>query len=117
MTDTVVLQKKARGERPQYFDDPAVDKVLSITMALAGEVAVMRERLDTLERLLEAGEPISRPAIDAYEPDTSVRADRNAWRETFLDVIFRAVHQELEDLQTRADQTPYEAAVEEAITR
>ena len=26
---------KARGKRPAYFDDPATDRLLSITMALA----------------------------------------------------------------------------------
>ena len=50
------LQKKAKGERPRYFEDPAIDKVLSITLALAGEVAVLRDRVDTIERLSEAGQ-------------------------------------------------------------
>jgi hypothetical protein len=109
----IELQKKARGERPQYFADPAVDKVLSITMALAGETAVMRDRLDTIERLLEAGQPVSRAAIDAYTPDESVRAERDAWRETFLDNVLRIVHQEREELAKRAAELrPYEEAID-----
>ena len=40
MAEHISLQKKARGERPQYFADPAIDKTLAITLALAGEVAV-----------------------------------------------------------------------------
>ena len=43
---------KAKGRRPYFFDDPAVDKLLAMTMALAGELAVTRERLDTVERIL-----------------------------------------------------------------
>jgi hypothetical protein len=60
---------KAKGKRPQYFDDPATDRILSIVMAVAGEVAVLRERLDTVERLLEAKGSISRADIEAYVPD------------------------------------------------
>jgi hypothetical protein len=105
------LQKKAKGERPRYFDDPAIDKVLSITLALAGEVAVLHDRVDTIERLAEAGRPISRAAVDGYQPDEQVRTERDAWRETFLSVVLRTVHQELEDLERKADQQPYDDAV------
>lgn len=103
MTATVQLQKKARGDRPQYFEDPAVDKVLAITLALAGETAVLHDRLDTIERLLEAGEPVSRAAIDAYLPGEAVRAERDAWREGFLANILRIVQQEREGLARAAE--------------
>ncbi len=99
---TARLPQQAKGERPRYFADPAIDKVLSITLALAGEVAVLRERLDAVERLLEAGEPVTRAALDAYAPDAAARAEREAWREQFLDVILRAVHQEREALARQA---------------
>lgn len=107
----VELRKKAKGERPRYFDDPAVEKVLSITLALAGETAVLRDRVDTIERLAEAGQPITRAAVDAYLPDEAVRAERDAWREQFLSVVLRAVHQELEGLERKAEQRPYEEAL------
>jgi hypothetical protein len=112
MSSRVELQKKARGQRPEYFADPAIDKVLSITMALAGETAVMRDRLDTIERLLEAGQPVSRAAIDAFAPDEAVRAERDAWRDEFLDVVFRIIHQEREELEKRAAEArPYDEAI------
>jgi len=46
------MAKKAKGKRPFYFDNPESDKLLAIVMALAGEVSVLRECLDTLERLV-----------------------------------------------------------------
>lgn len=105
------LQKKAKGERPRYFEDPAIDKVLSITLALAGEVAVLRDRVDTIERLAESGQPVSRAAVDAFQPDETVRAERDAMREHFLSIVLRAVHQELEDLERRVESQPYDEAV------
>lgn len=102
MTATVQLQKKAQGDRPQYFDDPAIDKVLAITLALAGETAVMRDRMDTIERLLEAGQPVTRAAVDGYIPGETARVERDAWREEFLGNILRIVQQEREGLARAA---------------
>ncbi|MBL0923103.1 MAG: hypothetical protein IBJ12_01370 [Sphingomonadaceae bacterium] len=112
-TEKIELQKKARGQRPEYFADPAIDKVLSITMALAGETAVMRDRLDTIERLLASGRPVSKESVDAYQPNENVRAERDAWRDEFLDVVFRIVHQEREELAKRAAEArPYQEAID-----
>jgi hypothetical protein len=109
----IELQKKARGQRPEYFADPSIDKVLSITMALAGETAVMRDRLDTIERLLASGKPISKEAIDSYQPDETIRGERDAWRDEFLDVVLRIVHQEREELSKRAaEMRPYQDAID-----
>jgi hypothetical protein len=113
MSETIELQKKARGERPQYFEDPAIDKVLAITLALAGETAVLHDRLDTIERLIESGQTVTRAAIDSYAPDETVRAERDAWRDRFLDVVLRIVHQEREELAQRAaEHEPYAKAIE-----
>ena len=92
------LPRGAKGEAPQYFQDPEVGKVLAMVVALTGEVAVMRDRLDTVERLLDAGEPVTREAIRRFEPDESVRADRDAWRQQLLAVVFRVLHEERERL-------------------
>lgn len=107
----VQLQKKARGERPRYFDEPAVEKLMSITLALAGEVAVLRDRIDTIEQLSAAGGPVTTAAIDSYVPDADTRTRRDAWRETFLETIFRIVHQEKEELERKAGHEAYESAV------
>ena len=54
MTDAVdwigLAGKKATGKRPAYFEDPAIDRLVSIVMAVVGELAVTRERLDTGEQ-------------------------------------------------------------------
>lgn len=107
---TVRLKRKARGERPYFFDDPNVDKVIAMVMGLAGEVAVMRDRLDTLERLLERQGGVSRDEIDGYRPDPTVEAERAAWRETFLGEVLRIVEIELEALAS-GDTEPYDRAI------
>ena len=36
---------RAKGKRPAYFDDPGDDQLLSILLALVGEVSVLRVTL------------------------------------------------------------------------
>jgi hypothetical protein len=105
------LKRKARGERPYFFDDPAVDKVVAMVMGLAGEVAVLRDRQDTLERLLEARGLIARADIESYAPSALVTAERAAWREGFLGEVLRIVEIELEAAAS-GDSAPYDAAVQ-----
>lgn len=110
MTTTPRLKRAARGERPYFFDDPAVDKVVAMVMGLAGEVAVLRDRQDTLERLLEGRGLISGADIEAYAPTAAVMVERAAWRESFLGEVLRIVEIELEAAAS-GDSAPYEAAM------
>ena len=60
----------------------------------------MRERLDTVERLLEAGTPVTKANIDAFHPDDDAARERQEWHAAYIARILRIVHQELEALQT-----------------
>ena len=104
------MPRTAKGQRPSFFDDPQIDKLLAITMALAGEVSVLRERLDTVERLAEAKGVLSRDEIEAYRADGSAAAERERWRADYLERILRVIHQEREAL---ADRPAYEQAIKE----
>jgi hypothetical protein len=90
---------KPRGARPWFHNDPAVERVLAITMALAGEVAVLRERLDTVERLLSTGTPFDRSAIETYTPDGPAEIERQRWHAEYVARILRVVQQEMEALE------------------
>ncbi len=94
---------KAKGKRPAYFEDPAIDRLMSITMALAGEVSVMRERMDTIERLLEAKGSINRADIESYEPDRAAGTERGLITREFIQRIMRGVQQDMEALNELAE--------------
>jgi hypothetical protein len=89
---------KPLGKRPYFFDDPAVERVLAITMAVAQEVAVLRERLDTVERMLEKNTNIRRADIENYEPDPASATERAEWSRMYIARVLRIVQQELEAL-------------------
>jgi hypothetical protein len=94
---------KAKGKRPAYFEEPAIDRVLSIVMALAGELSVLRERLDTVERLLDAKGHISRADIENYTPDRDAGAERGLATQAYIARIMRGVQQDLEALEALAE--------------
>ena len=92
---------KPKGKRPQYFDNPESDRILSILMAVAGEVSVLRERLDTVERLLDAKGTISRADIEAYVPDRQAGAERGLLTKEYIARILRSVQQDMEAMAER----------------
>ncbi|MEH1999298.1 hypothetical protein [Nostoc sp.] len=92
------MTKIAKGKRPVYLDNPQIDKLLAIVMALTGEVSVLHERLDTVERLLEVKGILSPSEIEAYEPDAKVIKEREQWRAEYIARVLRVVQEELEIL-------------------
>lgn len=96
--DSITLASaKAKGKRPWFFNDPAVEKVLGISMALAGELAVCRERLDTLERLLQTKGVLTQDEIETYEADREVEQVRNLRQRDYIARIMRILQQEPAD--------------------
>jgi hypothetical protein len=87
---------KPKGKRPYFFDDPAVERVLAMLMAVTQELAVTRERLDTIERLLEAKGAIARADIDAYVPEPAAATERAEWSRAYIARVLRIVQQEME---------------------
>ncbi|MGH7907154.1 MAG: hypothetical protein ACREP6_11040 [Candidatus Binataceae bacterium] len=107
------MSRKAKGKRPIYFDNPECDKLLAIIMAIAGELSVVRERQDTLERLLESKGLVSAAEIEGYRPDESVTESRDKWRAEYLGRILRIVHDDIESIENGETPESYGRAIEE----
>lgn len=90
---------KSKGKRPFFFDDPDTERVLNIVMAVAQEVSVLRERLDTIERLLERKGTLTKADIDAYEPTKAEADSRGLMIQEYLARILRVVQQDKEALE------------------
>lgn len=87
--DQVRLPRSTKGRRPHFFDDPALDQMMTFFFELMTEVAVTRERLDTIERLLDTRGTVSREEIEAYRADPAVEAERVAWRNAYFQRVMR----------------------------
>lgn len=93
------MTKRAKGNRPIYLDDPHVDRLLAIVMALAGEVAVLRDRLDTVERLAAAKGVLTHDDIETYQPDEQAAQAREQWRTEYLARLMRILEEEVDALK------------------
>lgn len=81
--------RRPRGHQPQYFDDPAIDQLHSALLALATELSVAFDRIDTLEQILEQRAGVARAEIDAFVPDDAAVARRTARRSDIAERLLR----------------------------
>ncbi len=86
---------KPAGKRP-YFMDPEVERVLAVTMAVAQELAIARQRIDTLERLLEGKGVLADGEVNTFAPDPVAATERAMWNQEYIARILRIVQQENE---------------------
>lgn len=94
---------KAKGKRPQFFDEPEDDRMFSILISVVGEVSVLRQRLDTVERLLDAKGTISRGDIEQYAPDRDEAVERG---EMIREYIFRVMRGPMQAMEAIREPEP-----------
>jgi hypothetical protein len=116
MSEALALAKagaKPAGKRP-YFLDREVERVLAITMAVVQELAVARERIDTLERLLVGRGLLEPGAVEAFTPTPAQAAERGRWTQEYIARVLRIVQQEGEAIAAaeKGDLYSEEVAVE-----
>jgi len=110
----VRIARVAKGKKPQYFSDPAIDKLLWMTLTLMEELSVTRDRLDAVENLLEGRRVLKVADVDAYRPAGASARRRQAQRAAYVDRMMRAAQAELEELTGR-DMPRSEAEVVAAV--
>lgn len=97
----VRIARVAKGRKPQYFSDPATDKLLWMTLTLMEELSVTRDRLDAVENLLEGRRVLKVAAVDAYRPSGAAAERRTTQRAAYVDRVLRAAQAEIEELTGR----------------
>jgi hypothetical protein len=91
-TPVVRTPRKARGKRPRYFDDPSMDQMHAMILALATEVSVLFDRFDAMERILDTKGVMTRADLENWEPDATAHAERRDKREALIRRLLRSVH-------------------------
>jgi hypothetical protein len=101
------LPRRARGARPRFHDEPAIDRLVAMLVALTSEVSVLADRVATLEELSGPGHA----AVDGHVPDVGERAWREARREALVARVFAALDDEIEGLRRGAEGSDYWATI------
>ena len=89
---------KSKGKRPSYLDETANDHLLSMIMVLAEELAVTRERADTMERILVSKGIMKLDEIEDYEPDAEAGLERQVKNTEFVSRLIRSIRHEIDTL-------------------
>jgi hypothetical protein len=68
-----------------FFEDPAVDKLFGVVLALSRENYVLADRVRVLEHLLESKGVVSRDEVDGFAPAGDADAEFRAARESYFE--------------------------------
>jgi hypothetical protein len=102
-------RKAAGPDRPRYFDAGDIDRVMAVLLALTSEVATLRERLDTHERLADGDSLPKSASVESYAPDASAESAREIWRDAYIRRLFRVITEDIEALGRDPAETPNDA--------
>ena len=116
MSDELKLPRHTRGRRPQFFDDPAMDQFMSVMLGVAGELSVLYDRVDAMQRLLDEKGTVTRDELENYKPDEAAEQERQARREAYLQRIFRIVRREAGAFRPEEAER-HNAEVEETLSK
>ncbi len=100
MTDKIELPRAYKGKRMTFFQDPGLDQLYGVVVALTAEVSVLADRLDTVERLLDAKGSVSRADIEAYRADDAEEGERSQRRDAYIGRVFQALSEEAQALRS-----------------
>jgi hypothetical protein len=81
----------AKGRRPFFLENSESDKLLAMITAMTAEISILKDRLDTHERLAEQGEVATPLAIEKYKVESNIEEMREANRASMLGRIFRII--------------------------
>lgn len=103
--------KDAKGKRPQFYEQPGVDQLMSMVMVLAGEVCMLRDRMDAQERVARAQGIDLAAGIEALELDEAALQAREAYRQDFLDRLFYLARKEANEAAAQENDESYRATI------
>lgn len=88
--------------RPVFSPTPGVDRLFAVCIALTGQLAVANERHDTLVRVLASKGLVMPAELDAYTPDATAEAAREAQHAELIRQVLQILGAEIDGRQKGA---------------
>jgi hypothetical protein len=86
----------AQPRRPVAGVDPAVARLSDMMVAVLSELTVIRERLDTVERLVEQHGLFKQSDVETFEPSVEAESARTAIRKRQIQKVMRPLLEDIE---------------------
>ena len=67
-----------------FFSDPAIDRLVNVTLSLAAEVQILRDRQRALESLLRRSGIVSPEQIEGWQPEYPERIAADTEKDLFV---------------------------------
>lgn len=83
-----------KGRPIPFKDGPTNDQLMAMVMALTVEVSILRERLDTHERVSEAKGGFGTKDVETYNTDDDALKERSVLRNRIMHKVFRTLREE-----------------------
>ena len=96
MNSNIELPRLAKGKKPIYLVERSIDNLMAMIMTLTQEISVLRDRLDTIEKLLVNKKSITLEDIETFEPDDDLIKERKDRRQMLLKRVLLPIDKELE---------------------
>ena len=105
--------RDAKGKRPEFYPIAGLDHVMSMIMVLAEELSVLRDRLDSAERVAKAHGIDLSAGIEKLELDQEALEAREARRQDFLARLFYLARKDASEAAAAETEAGYKQAIEE----
>jgi hypothetical protein len=92
--ENLALPRGIRGRRPHFFENPETDVLMSVVLAMAGELSVLYDRVDAMQRLMDAKGVLAEQELEGFEPTSEQAAQRSTRRQEYMQRLFRVVRSE-----------------------
>jgi hypothetical protein len=109
--------KHAVGSQPNFHDTPAIDALSGMVIALLGEVAVLRDRIDASERLSRLAGGHGPEDVDRFRPTAEDSLARQGVRNAIYDRVLGVAVERLVPETLKREQTAYEQVIQDVATR
>jgi hypothetical protein len=98
-----MAQWTVKGKRSNFFDDPAIDSVVSMLLALSSEVWSLRERVFVIEKVADEQGLNMAAAVEAYKLDPEEQQTLSDQRQDFIQRIMFVLQEEIDQLKSERD--------------
>lgn len=113
MSDNATSNRTIKGKRPSFFDTRGVDYLMHMVMVLSQELSVTRDRLDTLEHMIEGKGLLKRTEFNDFTPDQDCLEERELNRQALITNLFSVMDQEAAELAAKDTKQRFDDVIEE----
>jgi len=87
------------NDRPQFFDHPAMDRMMGIIMALSEEVIVLSDRMDRMQQIISEQSNLTNDDFNHIHDEADLQQKHDA----FIQRIFRVLEEDINQHITNED--------------